>query len=181
MVNTTLEQELLNQCAALCMDMKVANTLIINKNLMKDLKDLLADNRIQYIKLGNIKDKLLLLLYDKKELDLYLQSEKVEKFLISCGYQERKQEDRLYHLKERYELYQNKRNSFPHEMGVFLGYPLEDIIGFINNEGRNYLFSGYWKVYNQEYSQKMLFYYYKEARKLLSFYLEHGISLKELL
>ena len=28
--------------------------------------------------------------------------------------------------------------EFPHEIGVFLGYPLEDVVGFIRNRGRNY-------------------------------------------
>ena len=37
--------------------------------------------------------------------------------------------------------------DFPHEIGVFLGYPLEDVIGFIENRGRNYTCCGCWKVY----------------------------------
>jgi len=27
--------------------------------------------------------------------------------------------------------------GFPHEIGVFLGYPLEDVMGFISNKGHN--------------------------------------------
>lgn len=37
--------------------------------------------------------------------------------------------------------------DFPHEIGVFLGYPLEDVVGFIENRGRNYTCCGHWKVY----------------------------------
>lgn len=37
--------------------------------------------------------------------------------------------------------------EFPHEIGVFLGYPLEDVIGFIENNGRNYTCLGCWKAY----------------------------------
>jgi hypothetical protein len=37
--------------------------------------------------------------------------------------------------------------EYPHEIGVFLGYPLEDVVGFIENRGRNYVCCGYWKVY----------------------------------
>ena len=40
-----------------------------------------------------------------------------------------------------------KGNDFPHEIGAFLGYPLCDIKGFLNCQGKNYLHSGYWKVY----------------------------------
>lgn len=32
-------------------------------------------------------------------------------------------------------------------MGLLLGYPVEDVIGFIQNDGENFLYSGYWKVY----------------------------------
>lgn len=39
------------------------------------------------------------------------------------------------------------KREFPHEMGFFLGYPPEDVIGFIEHEGRNYLAVGPWKVY----------------------------------
>ena len=38
----------------------------------------------------------------------------------------------------------------PHEIGVFLGYPLEDVLGFIENGGRNCLSCGCWKVYSNE-------------------------------
>ena len=44
---------------------------------------------------------------------------------------------------------------FPHEMGIFLGYPLGDVKGFIVHGGKNYLYSGYWKVYeNVEETRK---------------------------
>ena len=38
--------------------------------------------------------------------------------------------------------------SFPHEIGVFLGYPLADVLGFIENCGKNCLACGCWKVYS---------------------------------
>ncbi|QNK40644.1 DUF3793 family protein [Caproicibacter fermentans] len=37
--------------------------------------------------------------------------------------------------------------QFPHEIGLFLGYPLHDVVGFIENNGRNFTCSGYWKSY----------------------------------
>ena len=47
-----------------------------------------------------------------------------------------------------------QQKDFPHEMGVLLGYPLEDVKGFINNRGRIFLYTGYWKVYS-DLQQKM--------------------------
>ena len=40
--------------------------------------------------------------------------------------------------------------GIPHEVGIFLGYPLDDVVGFIKNEGRREKISGYWKVYGNE-------------------------------
>lgn len=37
--------------------------------------------------------------------------------------------------------------EFPHEIGVFLGYPLPDVQGFIQNQGRNFTCCGCWKAY----------------------------------
>lgn len=37
--------------------------------------------------------------------------------------------------------------GFPHEIGLFLGYPTEDVRGFIRYGGSKALCSGYWKVY----------------------------------
>lgn len=45
----------------------------------------------------------------------------------------------------------------PHEIGLFLGFPREDVDGFIENRGENYLLSGYWKVYHRPEKAKRLF------------------------
>ncbi len=37
--------------------------------------------------------------------------------------------------------------GFPHEIGIFLGYPLTDVVGFIENQGRNFTCCGCWKAY----------------------------------
>ena len=37
--------------------------------------------------------------------------------------------------------------EFPHEIGVFLGYPLGDVVGFIENRGKNFTCCGCWKSY----------------------------------
>ena len=37
--------------------------------------------------------------------------------------------------------------EFPHEIGVFLGYPLEDVVGFIRNQGQGFTCCGCWKAY----------------------------------
>ena len=41
----------------------------------------------------------------------------------------------------------NTGMSFPHEIGLFLGYPLDDVAGFIKYGGKNCKCTGAWKVY----------------------------------
>lgn len=53
---------------------------------------------------------------------------------------------------------------FPHEIGVFLGYPPEDVRGFIEQGGKNYHFCGCWKVYGNPAEARRLFSAYAEAR-----------------
>lgn len=40
--------------------------------------------------------------------------------------------------------------DFPHEIGLFLGYPSPDVRSFIHHDGKNYRFCYYWKVYHNE-------------------------------
>lgn len=39
-------------------------------------------------------------------------------------------------------------NSCPDEIGIFLGYPIEDVISYVQNEGREFIYCKYWKVYH---------------------------------
>ncbi len=48
-------------------------------------------------------------------------------------------------------------SEFPHEIGVFLGYPLEDVVGFITNRGRNFTCCGCWKAYGDAAAARQLF------------------------
>ena len=47
--------------------------------------------------------------------------------------------------------------EFPHEIGLFLSYPPEDVQGFIENHAANYKRIGMWKVYGDEEKAERLF------------------------
>lgn len=70
--------------------------------------------------------------------------------------------------------------EFPHEIGVFLGYPLLDVIGFIENSGDNYRLSGPWKVYHDPLRAKALFEQYYACRRHYSMMYEGGRSVASL-
>ena len=39
--------------------------------------------------------------------------------------------------------------GFPHEIGVILGYPVEDVIEFEKHQGKNCKYCGCWKRYSK--------------------------------
>ena len=53
--------------------------------------------------------------------------------------------------------------SFPHEIGLFLGYPPEDVEGFINNHAGGCKICGAWKVYGDAESARKKFDSYKKC------------------
>lgn len=109
------------------------------------------------------KDNRILLIYDKNNLYQHLNSDNNFKFLSEFGYKNINQlESCLEHLKDR-----GKMAGFPHESGIFLGIPCEDVIGFIN--GDECLYSGYWKVYTNEYRHNEIFDLYNKSKKLYIF------------
>ncbi|MCD8022800.1 MAG: DUF3793 family protein [Lachnospiraceae bacterium] len=69
-------------------------------------------------------------------------------------------------LAARFRSYKEGKSDFPHEMGIFLGYPLEDVRGFIENRGQNFKMSGYWKVYGDVAYASRVFQLYERAKAL---------------
>lgn len=65
-------------------------------------------------------------------------------------------------------LVKRMRNTvdFPHEVGLFLGYPPEDVQGFIANKAECSKCSGCWKVYGDEKKAQRLFAKYKKCTKV---------------
>lgn len=69
--------------------------------------------------------------------------------ILMSGYAStEKLEDALGILMDKLKRYHTEHQIFPHEVGIFLGYPLWDVEGFIQNHGQNYKLIGYWKVYD---------------------------------
>ena len=66
------------------------------------------------------------------------------------------------------------QGDFPHEIGLFLGYPVEDVKGFILNKGHNCLFCGYWKVYSNADTARRTFERYNKCRSYMQRRLDNG-------
>jgi hypothetical protein len=115
---------------------------------------------------------ILIMVYDYALLEsLLLKNENIRDSLALFGYGQYVSIDNyLSHLKNKL----SENSGFPHEIGLFLGYPPEDVFAFIRNKGQDYKYCGIWKVYeNEEYSRKC-FDEYKHCRECLRRHLSSG-------
>jgi len=101
--------------------------------------------------LRNKKDSSLFLIYDQNELDKAIRNEQSLCILNEFGYKTDGSVDEfIEHLS-----YRLSDSNFPHEVGIFLGYPLGDVKAYIENKGKNCACCRYWKAYEDvEKAQK---------------------------
>ena len=98
-------------------------------------------------------------LYRESWLKRILEDRQHRRFLRSLGYTLRSLEDVFSQLSWRFCL----EREYPHEIGVFLGYPFADVIGFIENRGRNFTCCGYWKSYGDPEAAEQCFARYRSC------------------
>lgn len=70
--------------------------------------------------------------------------------------------------------------GFPHEVGFFLGYPYDDVIGFIEHHGHDYLCCGCWKVYAEVERAEACFARYRRCTQAYTALLAMGASIADL-
>ena len=176
-----IQTQLALQCAPLITGMKVSNLLIVqNENIFK-VRQILKDTDIQYFVLLKTEQKTTMLLYKKNELEAYLSEEQVKLFLMEMGYPVSALCHVLPMLQAEYRDYMAKKKQFPHELGILLGYPVEDVEGFIKNKGRNCLCSGYWKVYEDLAAKVCLFQKFELAKETLIQLISNGENMIDII
>lgn len=105
---------------------------------------------VEILKIG--KSSAQIYAYRPEKLKCALCQNQTKCLLEELGYKTDRPDQCIDHLKRRF-----VKENFPHEIGIFLGYPYEDVIGFIENKGNSYLTNGYWKVYSNKDEKLKLF------------------------
>lgn len=72
------------------------------------------------------------------------------------------------------------QEDFPHEIGLFLGYPPEDVRGFMEHRGCGCKCVGYWKVYGDVQRATELFARYQQCTDIYLHAWQNGKSIEEL-
>ena len=130
---------------------------------------------IQYINLRECSNALIILIYSEGKLSNYIFKEENKRFLRQLGYsEENDMREYLEILKRRY-----KEFNCPHELGIFLGFPLNDVKDFMNCKDKKCLSCGYWLVYNNLQEAQEIFSKYDKVKAHTVNYILSGDSSQE--
>lgn len=176
-----LEQTLVFHCAPSLSRLKPADLISWRPPtgdgaaLLADYTRLLARQGVCLRVLRQDGKRYLLLVYRPELLRSWLARREVRTLLNRDGYPQAL-EEMLLHLTARL-----SQGAFPHEIGLFLGYPAADVEGFRIHRGKNCKLSGLWKVYDQVEEAAQKFRDFLHCREHLCSQMAAGKTLTQLL
>lgn len=177
----SIETQLALQCAPLITGLKIANLLIVSAQNEKMVFEMLRRSGICCYCMIRTSEKSTFLLFRKEQLEEVLSDRENREFLKQEGYQGLEIGKTLRRFQLRYQAYMAGEKQFPHEMGLLLGYPLEDVVGFMEHRGKNFLYSGYWKVYAKKSEKMFLFQKFEHAKETLIQLVAEGICMEDII
>lgn len=164
-----IEKYLIEHCAPTLASLKTANLFTYYYENSSELSEHLIlwnktfiNKGIELILLKTQKNFALIYVCRKKRLQNDLNKPGVAEFLSEYDYESTDVNYAIQKLKKRL----NESPSFPHEIGIFLDYPLGDVIGFIANSGENSKCTGCWKVYCNECEAVRIFAKFRKCREV---------------
>lgn len=176
---------LLYHCAPTLYKKKAANLFSVG-NITAEKLDALSSSYARMLSplglnvyvLCECDNNALFYVYNKELLARQLASPSVRNFMAKYGYLGLNNlEEVISHLKERISFCR----EFPHEIGIMLGYPLDDVIGFITHKGKNFLYSGCWKVYGNKEIAVETFKVFEQCRNDACEKFSRGLSVSDIL
>lgn len=122
-------------------------------------------------------EKVLLLMIRPERLKCDLQNSTARQLLKRYGYEDcGSNRMQLANLVNRFK----NSSEFPHEIGLFLSYPPEDVKGFIDNNAKECKCTGLWKVYGDEKKARETFDKYRNCTDLYCRLWKSGIGMDQL-
>ncbi|MEE0956018.1 MAG: DUF3793 family protein [Eubacterium sp.] len=124
----------------------------------------------------SVKKRALIYLFRPDRLKKDLADSEAAEILRARGYREEVLGKQINTLKKRL----RESDEFPHEIGLFLGYPPGDVRCFIEEKARNYQLVGCWKAYGNVEEARKKFNQYKVCKDSYVKHFANGMSLREL-
>lgn len=148
-----MERYFIEHCSPTLASIKCANLFSYSFDARQEFENTLSDWNSQFrpkgIQLRVLREsehKALVYMFRPRKLELVLSDKDTVAFLKEYGYTDFSVDAVVSRLASRVQ----QTDSFPHEIGIMLGYPLDDVKSFIINKGKNYRVVGPWKVYHNE-------------------------------
>ena len=159
-----------SDCADLARRVRSWNEQLGEKGLcVRVLKGCAAAMGARGVRKGCVQThRYLVYVYRESKLRAVLTQPQVRDFLCREGYTLPEQSDDYAPLVRQLSRRLCCEADFPHEIGVFLGYPLHDVVGFIENAGRNFTCCGCWKAYGDPQAAQR---HFAQLRKCTAVYL----------
>lgn len=175
-------------CAPIIKGSKVANIITVSFREAYKIQELIEGTGIRCFFLKKDGGKAILYLYRQNMLFRVLYNEETRAFLRQYGYRDLSIGGTLTALSRRISIYEGDMGhgisatsiDFPHEIGIFLGYPIDDVKEFVKQGGENYIYLGYWKVYQDVNRAKQLFARFDSDRELAFREIMEGKSIREI-
>ena len=178
-----LEQYLINHCAPTLASLKTANLFNCTAENPTALQmavsrwqALLAPKGVELLLLRESGNRALVYVYRPDRLTRDLQQPGVAAFLAHCGYTGTAPAACLDVLRRKLAV----SSDFPHEIGLFLGYPPDDVEGFIHYGPKHSKCVGDWRVYGNEEQAKRLFAQYRACTLAYQAQLKCGKTVEQL-
>ena len=184
-ISRTFEAVLVRQCAPTLAGMKPGSIFCFNHSPLEVSRQKVCQWNKQLAPFGLTVQILLerpssssviVFVYRHDRLEQMLSDDAYQSFLAQAGYERTNLDDLLEQLAQRL----RTQPEFPHEIGVFLGYPLRDVIGFIENHGRNFTCCGFWKSYGDPAEMQVCFACYRRCIQTYVAMFEQGIPIERL-
>ena len=156
-----LKQIIINHCGPVLLGGKPAALFTLRSKDAFAVLSALVRQRLEAMILRESPQGLLVLVFEKERLTKTVRSREALAFLAGMGYPGGAPLCVILdHLCKQFLCH-----DLPHEIGLFLGYPLEDVRGFVRHKGKNYKLCGYWKVYGDVERAKRCFRRYDACRE----------------
>lgn len=143
---------------------------------LQEANQVLVPRGLRLLPMRLEEDKALLYLFRTSSLSRDLAQEQAREILCRAGYGEPGCLPCLRELTRRL----RNGDEFPHEIGLFLGYPPEDVQGFIRHRGRDAKACGCWKVYGDKDAVQARFDAFKSCTTRYCRLREQGATLEHL-
>ena len=177
------DEQVIQYCAPTLAGLKTGNLFTCPVETPEQMREtirrwnrVLGNKGLRILPLRQSRGRILVYVYRPERLRRDLGDSDARRLLDRLGYTGESADQRLVEMILRL----RGGESFPHEIGMFLGYPPEDVAGFMEHRAKDCKCVGDWKVYGDEAKAQALFAQYKKCTAEYCRRWKLGASLEQL-